>query len=128
MVALASPERSAVAWAKANAALNALLTGQVATKLPGDPPFPFLRVTLSGGAPEGSDAPIWVPLVTFDCYSDDAAEVDVLYRTLIEELESGTHQTAHGKFSARVLAARPTPEPDTGWERITVDALLFLKP
>lgn len=128
MPKLASPERAAISWAKANDPLAALVSGRVATRLPADPTFPFLRVRLAGGAPDGSDAPTWMPLLTFDCYADTPGAVDDLYRTLIEELESGLHITSHGRFTARVLSARPIPEPDTGWERVGVDSLLFLKP
>ena len=125
---VASAERVAVAWAKTNTAIAAIVGTRVATKLPADPTFPFLRATLTGGTTDGSDAPIWVPLVTFDCYADDRAGADDLSRTVIDQLEAGTHATSQGTFYGRVLAVRPTPEPDTGWERFTVDALFILKP
>lgn len=126
-----SAEKTLVAWAKANSAINPLVSGRVATKLPVEPTLPFLRLFRAGGAPDQSEAPIDQVLIQFDCYGSAEADADLLERTLVEELEN--LNTVHGSnghgflYGARVLASRRAPEPDTSWARRTVDATVTIR-
>lgn len=125
----ASAPRILVAWAKANTALDLLLDGRVATKLPADPPFPFLRITLAAGASDSGEAPIDQPIMQFDCYGEDEAGLDVLERTLRDELAAATHITnGHGHlYGLAVLSWTPRPEPNTGWHRMQIDAIATIR-
>lgn len=130
-MARASAERTLVAWAKANTPIDAIVAGRVATKLPADPTFPFLRLRLAGGAPDLGEAPLDQVLVQFDCYGTDDASADLLERTLVDELDKLNGATAtngHGfLYGARTISARRTPEPDTGWARFTVDSTITIR-
>ncbi len=125
-----SPERFAVAWAKANVPIAALVGTRVATKLPNEPPMPFLRVFLFDAATDGSEAPIDIAQLQFDCYDDDEAGVDVLYRTVVDQLEALNHVSNGQGFGYGVgsISWRRTPEPLTKWARFTVLAALTLRP
>lgn len=125
----ASAERLLVAWAKANAVLIPILADRVATKLPANPPFPFLRITLAAGASDGGEAPIDQPIMQFDCYDDNEAGLDVLERTFRDELAAATHFTnAHGHlYGLSVLSWTPRPEPNTGWHRMQIDAIATIR-
>ena len=125
----ASAPRLLVAWAKANGALDALLDGRVATDLPANPALPFLRITLGAGASDSGEAPIDQPIMQFDCYAANAADLDVLERTLRDEMAATTHITnTHGHlYGLTVLSWAPRPEPNTGWHRMQVDAIATIR-
>ena len=125
----ASAPRLLVAWAKANTALTALLSGRVATNLPANPLMPFLRITLAAGASDSGEAPIDQPIMQFDCYDDDEAGLDVLERALRDEIAAATHITnAHGHlYGLTVISWAPRPEPNTGWYRMQVDAIATIR-
>lgn len=125
----ASAPRLLVAWAKANTALTAILSGQVSTKLPAPPPMPFLRITLAAGASDSGEAPIDHPIMQFDCYDDDEAGLDVLERTLRDEMAATVHfSNSHGHlYGLTVLSWAPRPEPNTGWHRMQVDAIATIR-
>lgn len=124
-----SPERFAVAWAKANGPISGIVGEAAATRLPNQPPMPFLRVFLIDGAPDG-EASIDTAQLQFDCYDVDDAGADVLYRTLVDQLEASNHVTnSHGYgYGWQVISTRRSPEPDTKRGRFTVLAGLTLRP
>lgn len=125
----ASAPRLLVAWAKANTALNAILAGKVATSLPASPPLPFLRITLGAGASDDGEAPIDQPIMQFDCYAANEADLDVLERTLRDECRAAIHiSNSHGHlYGLTVLSWAPRPEPNTGWHRMQVDAIATIR-
>lgn len=129
-----SPERTMVAWAKANSPLAALVAGRVATRLPADPTFPFLTVRQIGGGPDGSDAPVDEPLLQWDCYGAATAQgkvdADQLARTLVDELETRNPEVVTGEgyvYGHQVLDQRSVEEPATGWARYMVTSIATIR-
>jgi len=123
----------AVQWAKANTALNAILGGRVATRLPKEPTFPFLTVFRVTGGPDRSEAPLDIPFLQWDAYagkagdaSPDYATASLVARTLVEEMRlivSPISISTHGIIMGfgRPTGPRRMTEPLTGWARYMVE-------
>lgn len=136
---LPDAEVLAVQWVKSNTALNAVLSGRVATRLPRDPVFPFLTVFRVAGAPEGSEAPLDLPALQWDAYGEsrgdaapDYASASLVARTLIAEMEAlispiqvGAHGTIVG--FGRPTGPRRVTEPLTGWARYMVEGQMVTR-
>lgn len=133
---LPDAEVIAVAWAKADPDLTALLSGRVATRLPADPTFPFLRVFRVTGGRE-DNVPIDGALLQWDAFAaahagssrpDHAAASDVA-RTLVAKASEFSGPIGEGfvyGFS-RIIGPQRVSEPDREWARYRVDMLLTIR-
>ena len=141
-MALPSPEKVMVQWAKNNSVLNALISGRVATRLPAEPTFPFLVVQLVGGgvgdAPQ-PDAHISEVLIQFDAFAGrgntrgfapDYGTADNLILKVQEELQKITTEVVSGYgviIGTQLLSSGRIEEGDTGFARYTLDALITMR-
>ena len=141
-MALPSPEKVMVQWAKNNSVINALISGRVATRLPAEPTFPFLVVQLIGGgineAPQ-PDAHISENLIQFDAiagrgntrgFAPDYGTADNLILKVQEELQKigSTTVTGYGVImGTQLLSSGRIEEGDTGFARYTLDALITMR-
>lgn len=123
-----------VQWAKANSALDALLSGRVSTRIPKEPVFPLLVVSRVAGSPDIGEAPLDQALVQWDAYgasgndqsktTPDYASASAVIRTL--EAEAFEYRGAVGTFGT-ILGMRVTngyrriEEQNTGWSRYMVE-------
>lgn len=141
-MALPSPEKVMVQWAKSNSVINALVSGRVATRLPAEPVFPFLVIQLIGGgigeAPQPA-AHISESLIQFDAFAGrgntrgfapDYATADNLILKVQEEIQAITEIAVTGYgviIGTQLLSSGRIEEGDTGYARYTLDALITMR-
>jgi len=136
-------------WAKADPELAAIYGGRVASRLPANAEFPFLRVfDFSGQPPIGEEAPISIPVLQWDSFAgkvfDDSTAPDYALasrgaRTLANRLRGfdGHNPTEFPGFERRIewapgeivlirgvaITAGPVRQPDPeGLARYRVDS------
>ena len=125
-------EKLAVAWAKANGALSALLQGRVATRLPKGWVSPFLRVVMLPGGDIDAEADLGTAFLQWDVYAhkpdDDAPDyptASLVARTLLHEAQIWTPAAIGGNGFLYGFGVFRGPgrveEPDTGWARYMVE-------
>lgn len=133
---LPDAEVLAVQWVKSNSALNVLLSGRVATRLPQGATFPFLRVYRAGGSPDNSEAPLDHAVMQFDSFGSDGdtspayAEASLVARTLAEEAKEfrGTVTTYGTILGMTVInGPRRIEEPETGYARYLVELMMMTR-
>jgi hypothetical protein len=125
----ASPERAAVAWAKADAGITGLVGTRVATRLPADATLPFLTVRLIGGGPEAAQHPTDLYNMQFDCWAGTASDADLLMRALIDAARATQNQSnGHGLVYAIQIGGvlRDDPTDPVDEYRYVVDAFIHL--
>lgn len=124
----------AVNWVKSNSPLDALIDGRVATRLPKNPPMPFLRVQRVAGTVDDSEAPIDNAVLQFDSFGAEGdttpayESASLVARTLIEE--AANFRGSVGSFGTimgmTILEGpRRIEEPETGYARYMVEILLM---
>lgn len=132
-------ERAAVEWARANAAISALVPQRVSTRLPASPTFPYLVVYRAAGAAAHEEIPSDLPLLTWECWARGATVAsgaadwtgaETLEATLMEQAQlAQNYPTAFGHIGYFVvLDARRSPVPDSDEARFLVDTLMFIMP
>lgn len=137
-MAFPSVEQLLVEWAKANAPLNGLLNGRVATRLPGDPTFPFLTLFRVAGGPEDFALPVDQALVQWDSYAQstnrqtpDFATAEQIALTLIDEARKESNAnvalTAGWLYGMTVIDLRRVNEPDLRLGHYQVDTLVTIR-
>lgn len=120
-----------IEWAKANTNLAAIHGGRVASRLPNNPPLPFLTVFRVTGSPEVG-LPIDQAFVQWDAYAGTAGATpdygvaDVLALTLINELRAAENlSTSFGwLYGATVLDYGRVEADDLRWARYRIGALV----
>lgn len=132
-----SVERLCVEWAKGNAALNGVVAGRVATRLPHQPTFPFLTVFRVAGGPEDFDLPVDQALCQWDAYADvntsgtpDYGTADNLARLLVTEARAATVNVALTEgwlYGMTVIDLRRIDEDALRWARYQVDTLVTVR-
>lgn len=128
---LPDAERLAVAWAKADAPLAALLAGRVATRLPNAWTSPFLRVVQLDGDRD-VEAPVGSAFLQWDAFARDLdfTSASAVIRTLIgQAMNVNGLIVATGNlygFSA-VSGPRRFEEEETGFARFQVDMFLTIR-
>jgi hypothetical protein len=130
-------EHLAVAWAKADDDLAALLEGRVATRLPRGWVSPFLRVIMVDGERD-READVGNALLQWDVYAKtnkptpDFVTASLVARTLIDKMEafSGAVDAEHvygfSQFSGP-SRVEEEGEAATQWARYRVDCLMTLR-
>lgn len=137
-VVMPDPERLCVAFAKANQAINGLIAGAVATRLPKDWGETFLRVfALDATAAVEETRGVSVVPIQWDAYAQSAeknpdyAAASLLARTVVAQLDALQDFTVENEgciASASQTGPRRTEEPETGWARYTFESVLIVKP
>lgn len=136
---LPDAERLAVAWAKADAPLAALLDGRVATRLPEGWVSPFLRVVQVDGDPAGvhEEAALGQALLQWDVFAfkGDQTKPDYLtaadvVMTLIDQAFAFTGQVVGVGYICGFSAMsgpRRIEEPETRWARYSFDTTMTMR-
>lgn len=138
-----SVEDVAVGWVRNTTAVRSLITTagtpntyRVATRLPADPVWPFLTMTLIDSAPLVPGEEIIVGLCQWDAYaargdaSPDYGSAEALALALVKACRDagGASVTAEGRILEHVfLSMRRVEEPDTGWARYMVTTRLTVR-
>lgn len=132
------PETAAVAWAKTDAAIAALVADRVATRLPDTFRSPFLRVVSIDGedlVAESSD--VRLALLQWDAYAfkghkarPDFEAASLVMRTLMSRLVE-VRSVAVGEAAiegfARIGGPRRIDE-HTSWARFGIDVVMAIRP
>jgi len=141
-MALPSPEKVMVQWAKNNSVIDAIISGRVATRLPAEPTFPFLVVQLIGGGIADAPQPtahISESLFQFDAFAGrgstrgfapDYSTADNLILKVQEQLQAITEEAVSGYgviMGTQLLSSGRIEEGDTGYARYTLDALITMR-
>lgn len=108
MTLLPDAEVMFIAWAKANAALLALHSGRVGTKL--NATLPALRVTRVGGV--ASEHYQDDPSLQVEAWGADQGAASLLARTVVEQLTAIRHTTANGRLYTYRVSGGPLWAPD----------------
>jgi len=141
-MALPSPEKVIVQWAKNNSVISSIVGTRVATRLPAEPTFPFLVVQVIGGGISEAPQPaahISENLIQFDAFAGrgntrgfapDYSTADNLILKVQEELQSITEIAVSGYgviIGTQLLSSGRIEEGDTGYARYTLDALITMR-
>ncbi len=123
-------ETLAVAWAKADTALDPLLHGRIATRLPKDWASPFLRVVMIEGDIE-TEADVGTAMLQWDAYAHapagdtpDYAAASLVARTLMRQAQLWAPGAIAGSFLygfGAITGPKRVEETDTGWARYMVE-------
>ena len=123
-----------VNFVKDNGALNALLSGRVATRLPKEPTMPFMRVFRAAGTVDPGEAPLDQALMQVDCFgasgdtTPDYASASAVARTFIEQATNFRGAVgSYGTILGMTVQSGPRriEEPATGYSRYLVEMLLM---
>lgn len=95
-VVFVDAEAAAKAWARADAAIVALVAARVFLGVNNEAPFPQLVVERSGGGPQASEAPLDDARIQFSCWATSRRSAATLAYTVMSSAESMTGSTPMG--------------------------------
>lgn len=122
-------------WLRTNEWIAPIVGGRVFFRLPDNPnptKVPFIRLTRSGGGIQAdSEFPMYDIRVAIEVWGMDGKHYDLVRQAVlaIEQaalvLQPGTILGSNGTVgkNINVTTAFDSPDPDTGWPRIIMDAI-----
>jgi hypothetical protein len=124
-------------WLRNHSYLASLSAGRVFFSIPPKiTQAPFIRIYRSGGGPQAeSEAPVSDIRVGIDVWGLTGADYTAV-RSTVRAIEAAAHDFQPGTqlgstgtigLNVNVTTAVDTPDPDTGWPRIYMDAIFTVR-